>query len=213
MTFFSAARVSRGLVRCALLCSLLALSACVSLAPTPPSNTNAATTRAVRNTFALEARFSLRSEGKSYSGKLSWQHAGVQNVLLLSTPLGQGMAEIRTDAAGARLTTSDGKAYVASDVEALTRQVLGYTLPVTQLTEWVQGSSGANGAERGDDVLRRDDWGRPLERREAAWHVSYAYDGDDPAALPVRVDVAQTGGIELRLRVDEWSNGTATGPN
>ena len=211
MTFFRAARVSRGLARGALLCSLLTLGACQSLLPTAPAspvnaNSNAIATRPVRNAFALEARFSLRSEGKSYSGKLSWQHAGVDNVLLLSSPLGQGMAEIRTDAAGARLTMSDGKAYAARDVEALTRQVLGYTLPVTQLTEWVQGGSG-------DDVLRRDDSGRPLERREAAWHVSYAYEGDDPAALPTRIDVEQTGGIDLRLRVDEWSNGTASGAN
>ena len=209
MTFSRTARVSRGLARCALLCALLPLSACQSLLPTAPAspaNANAVATRAVRNAFALEARFSLRSEGKSYSGKLSWQHAGVDNVLLLSSPLGQGMAEIRTDAAGARLTMSDGKAYAAKDVEALTRQVLGYTLPVTQLTEWVQGGSG-------DVVLRRDDSGRPLERREAAWHVSYAYEGDDPAAMPTRIDVEQTGGIELRLRVDEWSNGAAPGAN
>ena len=209
MTFFQATRVSRGLARCALLCALLPLSACETLLPTAPSspaNTNAVATRAVRNAFALEARFSLRSEGKSYSGKLSWQHAGVDNVLLLSSPLGQGLAEIRTDLVGARLTMSDGKAYAAKDVEGLTRQVLGYTLPVTQLTEWVQGASG-------DDVLRRDDSGRPLERREAAWHVSYAYDGDDPAALPIRIDVEQTGGIDLRLRVDEWNNGIALGAN
>ena len=209
MTFFRAARVSRGLARGALLCSLLTLGACQPLLPTAPAssaNANAIATRAVRNAFALEARFSLRSEGKSYSGKLSWQHAGVDNVLLLSSPLGQGMAEIRTDAAGARLTMSDGKAYAAKDVEALTRQVLGYTLLVTQLTEWVQGG-------RGDDVLRRDDSGRPLERREAAWHVSYAYEGDDPAALPTRIDVEQTGGIDLRLRVDEWGSGEAPGAN
>ena len=211
MTFLRAPRVSRGLARGALLCSLLTLGACQSLLPTAPAspvnaNSSAIATRSVRNVFALEARFSLRSEGKSYSCKLSRQHAGVDNVLLLLSPLGQGMAEIRTDAAGARLTMSDGKAYAAKDVEALTRQVLGYTLPVTQLTEWVQGG-------RGDDVLRCDDSGRPLERREAAWHVSYAYEGDDPAALPTRIDVEQTGGIDLRLRVDEWGSGVAPGAN
>lgn len=203
---FSGTRVGRGVAYVALLTLLLMLGGCTLLVPSPPPTPQAAATRAVRQAFSLDARFSLRSEGKSYSGKLSWQHDGANNVLLLSSPLGQGMAEIRTDVAGARLTTSDGKAYVAKDVEALTRQVLGYTLPVTQLTEWVQGANG-------DDVLRHDEGGRPLERRQAAWHVGYTYGGDDPAALPMLVEVEQTGGIELRLRVDEWGGGEAVGAN
>ena len=176
--------------------SLLALSACATL-PTPSGVL--ATQRETRQTFALEARFSLRNNNQNYSGRLSWQHDGANNTLLLASPLGQGIAEIVTDSAGARLTTSEGKVYAADDTETLTQQALGYALPLARLTDWVRGG-GVDG-----DVMRRDAQGRVLARRNVEWSVEYGYESDDPEALPVRLVVGHAGGLELRLHIDEWS--------
>lgn len=174
----------------------LCLSACVSLLP--PAQGGAAAQRSQLESFALEGRFSLRHEEKSYSGHLTWQHVGEKDELLLASPFGQGIAEIVSDRAGARLTASDGKAYAASDAETLTQQVLGYPLPLTALLGWVRGRGAAG------DTAVADGFGRPLSLRRELWRIDYEYDNDDPQSLPGRLFVRQAGGLELRLRIDEW---------
>ena len=147
--------------------------------------------------FSLESRFSLRFEEKNYSGRLSWRHVGLNNELLLSSPFGQGLAEIVSSESGARLTMSDGKLYEAKEVETLTQQVLGFPLPLVQLTDWVRGRAGAGNVER-------DAFGRLQHLRHEAWKIDYEYDSNDLQAPPSRIVVERAGGIGLRLRIDEW---------
>ena len=173
------------------------ISGCASLPSSPPSPPPA---REALDAFSLEGRFSLRHENKNYSGKLSWRHQGADNTLLLSSPFGQGMAEIATSENGAQLTTSDGKLYTAADTETLTQQVLGYPLPLTQLTDWVRGRDDAPG------LSERDAFGRPLRLSHQDWRIEYGYEGDDPAAAPSRIFAERTGGLELRLKIDEWTS-------
>lgn len=177
-------------------CTLL-LTAC-AVAPTSPGG--ASPSRAALNAFMMEGRFSLRNEDKNYAGRLSWRHEDGRDELLLSSPLGQGMAEIVSGPGGARLTASDGKVYSAVDVETLTRDVLGYPLPLTQLTDWVRGRW------RDAEESAVDAQGRPLNQRAAMWRIEYGYENDDPAAPPSRIFAERVGGgLELRLRIDEWS--------
>ena len=46
--------------------------------------------------------------------------------VLLSSPFGQGLAEIVSNERGARLTLSDGKVYEATGAETLTKQVINH---------------------------------------------------------------------------------------
>ena len=191
-------RLDRGFVkaRCGAGFLALVLAGCASLSPAPVVVPSRATLAA----FALEGRFALREADKSYSGRLSWRHEGENNTLLLASPFGQGLAEITTDACGARLSTSDGKAYEAADAETLTRQVLGYPLPLAQLTDWVRGRTGAAG------TVEVDAFGRPLRLRHEGWRIDYGYAGDDPLAPPSQLFAEGAGGLELRLRIDEWTS-------
>lgn len=147
--------------------------------------------------FSLDGRFSLRHEDKSYSGRLSWRHQGVGNKVLLSSPFGQGLAEIVTGSRGAQLTLSDGQVFAADDTETLTQQVLGYPLPLALLTDWVRGRAGAGQAER-------DGLGRLVRLRQAGWSIEYGYENDDLQAPPSRIFAQRDGGMDLRLRIDEW---------
>lgn len=178
----------------------LLLGGCANL----PLSSSTTPTRDALLVFTLEGRFSLRHEDKSYSGRLSWRHEGINNELLLSSPFGQGIAEIVTSESGARLKSSDGRVYEASDAETLTRQVLGYPLPLDQLTDWVRGWSAAAG------ISERDALGRPLRLRHEDWLIDYGYASDDPQAPPDRIFAERAGGFELRLRIDEW-NSTSPG--
>ena len=181
--------------------SVVALLGACAAVPSSPGNvaaTVAATRRDALDDFSLEGRFSLRHEEQNYSGRLSWRHSGADNELLLASPFGQGLAQLTTSERGAQLTMSDGQVYAAADSELLTRQVLGYPLPLAQLTDWVRG----RGA-RGDFEL--DGSGRPLRLRYDDWRIDYEYDSDDPQALPGRLVARRDDGLELRLRIDEWT--------
>lgn len=168
-----------------------------ALAPTTP--VVAPPARSTLDAFSLGGRFSLRHDNKNYSGLLSWRHQGPDNTVLLSSPFGQGMAEITTHTGSAELTTGDGKHYAAADAETLTRDVLGYPLPLTQLTDWVRGRDSAPG------IAERDALGRPSRLRYEDWRIEYAYEGDDPQAPPSRIFADRAGGFELRLKIDEWT--------
>jgi outer membrane lipoprotein LolB len=176
----------------ATLFAALLLGGCAALPGSPLS-----ARRDGQDDFAIEGRFSLRHDDKSVSGRLSWRHAGVSNELVLASPFGQGIAQITTSQSGARLATSDGKVYTAADSEQLTRQVLGYPLPLAQLGDWVRGRGGAG-------VFTIDAQGRPLHLRHEDWRIDYEYDSSDAQARPGRLFAQRDDGLELRLRIDEW---------
>lgn len=180
--------------RCAavLACGLLA-----GCAATPPDL--GATREQVRD-FSVDARFALRASGPdgkphSSAGRLAWEHRGDSDRVLISSPLGTGIAEIDSWPGGAVLRLADGRTRTAADPDALIEEVTGQRLPVRRLPHWLLGR--AAGAE--DDAN-----GRPLRASEAGWRIEYTYGDDAPGALPIAVTLTQGSGIELRLRLDEW---------
>ena len=140
----------------------------------------------------------MRQEGKGYVGRLTWRHAGERDTLVVSSPLGQAMAEIVSDADGALLTGSDGGSQRADSADALLQSAIGYPLPLSRLLDWLRGR------DPGGGKITRDEWGRPLQLRHEDWRIDYAYDSDAAQALPGRLFVERADGFELRLRIDEW---------
>ena len=74
--------------------------------------------------FALEARFVLRvsqpgGSPESSGGRLAWEHKNDKDRILISNPLGVGMAEIDVSPALSRLRTSDGQVRESADADAL----------------------------------------------------------------------------------------------
>lgn len=194
---FSNQRFVRSLGAVALASCAFLMTAC---AVAPSSSVGDLPARATLDAFSLEGRFSLRNEDKSYSGRLSWRHDRGGDQVLLSSPLGQGMAEIVSNPEGASLTASDGQVYSAADAETLTRDVLGYPLPLAQMSDWVRGTL------RDAEESAVDELGRPLSLRVAMWRIEYGYENDDPGAVPNRLFAERVGGgLELRLRIDEWT--------
>ncbi|WP_300454229.1 lipoprotein insertase outer membrane protein LolB [Accumulibacter sp.] len=178
-----------------LLAGLLAASGC-TLPRAPAGTANVA--RDSLQSFSLNGRFSVRQEGKGYVGSMRWRHAGERNELVVSSPLGQAVAEIVSDAGGARLTRSDGSSQDAEKVDLLLQSLIGYPLPLDRLVDWLRGRH-PDGA-----TLTLDDRQRPLSWRHEEWRIDYAYDSDASQALPSRLFVERLGYFELRLRIDEW---------
>lgn len=148
--------------------------------------------------FSLEARFSVTHERERHSGRLSWRHGAGVDALQIASPFGQVLADIRIDNQQARLITSERQVFEAADVQQLTREVLGYPLPIDRLSVWVLARAGKNAR------VQTDSLGRPQGIQEDGWSITYEYDEEAADALPTLMAVARAGGPELRLRIEEW---------
>jgi outer membrane lipoprotein LolB len=151
------------------------------------------------NTFSLTGRVAVKLEQRGYSAKLSWRHAAGGDRMRLLSPVGSVIAELEADASGATLTTGDKKVYQSGNVQALTREVLGWDLPLEGLQHWVVGR-----AEPGLPVQaeERDARGRLSKLTQNDWRISFLdYAGD--SALPARIALVYDN-LNLRLIIDRW---------
>jgi outer membrane lipoprotein LolB len=126
--------------------------------------------------------------------------------LLLRTPLGQGVAELRGTGASVSLKDAEGRMYFADDAEELVRKAVGMTLPLKGLSWWVVGhprplSRYPAEADAGGRlaVLHQDDW--RIEFSRYAFHGGAA-PGQIP--LPGKLIARRGDDLEIRLVVDAW---------
>ena len=169
---------------CGLAAAALLLSACA----TPP-----VALQEVQ--FQLAGRLAARYRNEAFTGNLSWRHARDGDELLISTPLGQGVARIVRQGQVVTLTTPDGE-QSAADAESLTEQTLGFRLPLAGLADWVRGRPSPDVAaqtERGGDE-------KLVKLQQSGWTVDYQ---EYAGALPSRMRLTYPG-IELRLAISEW---------
>lgn len=186
-------------LRFTLLLATSLLAACTSVPPAP-----LATRDNIRN-FTLEGRFALRvtlpgQAVQNSGGRLTWTHQNRSDRVLLSSPLGYGLAEIETTPEISRLRTAEGKTRESTDPDALIEDVTGQRLPVSRMPAWLLGRSGGNAR------IKSDAHGRPARLNEDGWQVDYAFEDDSPNALPSRLTLSRDGEIELRLRIEEWKD-------
>lgn len=176
-----------------LTCFLLAGCAAIERQPAPWAG---------GDSFSLSGRVSVKYGAEAVSGRISWRHDADGDDLLISTPLGQGVARILRRDAKVSLTTSDQKVYEANDVESLTEQVLGWRLPLAGLHDWVRGRAAAGAPAQ----TRLDGGQRPAELRQSGWLVEYL-DFSAPGGLPARLRLTRED-VEIRLVIDQWRGGS-----
>jgi outer membrane lipoprotein LolB len=178
----------RAFAAASLLAALLAGCATVALAPRDPQP------------FDLLGRVLVTYSNGALTANLRWEHGAEQDQIWLMTPTGQTLAYIVDSALGATLTRTDQKQYRASSVEALTRQALGWSLPLSLLQYWVRGQP-APGApasvERGPD-------GRLLTLTQNGWRVAFTYYPEGEMSGRVRRLDLSDGANEIRLVIDTW---------
>lgn len=179
------------------LAAALALAACAPLAPREPSR---AAPRPLLSAFVLDGRLSATDGRQAASGRVEWEHTPRADRLTLLSPLGQVVARLDSDAAGARLLSADGSRREAASADALLPEVLGIEVPAARLPRWVQGAPEADA-----QIRQRDAAGRPLLVIDQGWRIDYlAYQDERPEALPARLDISR-GDARIRLLIDSWT--------
>ncbi len=195
-------RVRRGL----LLAGAILLSACSQLPGfrAPPTPLKPQTPPGA---FRLDGRVSVKASEQSFSGGMSWRHDARRQELLLRTPLGQGVAELRGDESGVELRDAEDRVYRAADAETLVRQALGVTLPLKGLAWWVVGTPRPGAPYQAE----ADDQGALAVLLQDGWRIEFSrYARVDGYRLPGKLVARRADDLEIRLVVDDWKpEGTA----
>jgi outer membrane lipoprotein LolB len=151
--------------------------------------------------FDLIGRVAVSYDGRSFFSNVRWHHTQQRDEIWLQTPAGQTLAHIVSDGDGATLTGADRSEYSGADVESLTREGLGWELPLNRLGWWVRGEAVPGTPAQN---VERDEHTRLVALTQDGWRVTLTRDAQvENNPLPRRIEVAGEGHV-IRLVVDRW---------
>ncbi len=168
--------------------------------------------------FALTGRFAIRHAQEGGSGRIEWRHTANTDDLLVSTPIGQGLARVTRRDGVYEITTREQQVRRAVDPQVLTEKMLGWRLPLEGLPDWVRGRPSPDLPAR----VERDAQGRVTWIEQQGWRIEYQQYRDAlpadavqkfsaaPASLPLRIQL-QRDDLQIRLLIEQWSVRDASG--
>ena len=193
---------------------VLALSGCSTLTSpfssgaAPSASTVAPYREQVELTGRLNVVYQKNDKPESATVNFNWQQTAERTDVTLYSPVGSTLATIAVTPREAVLTQSGKPPRRAPDVDALSAQMLGWSLPVSGLRDWLQGYAvGADGkrfvaSPANDSVTTKDGW----RLRYVSWQDASE---TTPGALPQprRIDAernasAQADAVSLRIVLD-----------
>ena len=182
---------------------ILLLNACAAPGPKPvstPLSRAQSLALAQSNGFQLSGRVAVKYDEKNFSGGVRWAHNGGDDEIWILAPLGTGVARIVQDANGISLTTNKQETYRAHDAETLTREVLGWSLPLSGLQYWVLGIAAPQGVAH----AQRDPQQRLARLNQDSWEIAYLrYKPEQESGMPARIMLSR-GDLQISLIIDDW---------
>lgn len=191
-------------VRTTLIAAALSLAGCASLPPPPPADTEAQARHlrqlAEIGAFSVSGRMAVQTEKRGFSGTLRWKHTEDGDHFALYSPLGAQVADIQSTVQGVTLTTNDRKTYKADTAEALLQDTMGWSLPLTGLSDWILGRPTRSAHE----IVALDDHGRLARLKQDGWDIEYAaYKTVEGRDLPGKV-LLRSPQLDLKLLIEQW---------
>ncbi|KAF0166681.1 MAG: outer membrane lipoprotein LolB [Rhodocyclaceae bacterium] len=136
--------------------------------------------------FSAEGRISLRQGDRRDHLRFRWEHGPENDVVLLMSPLGQGLAELARDADGARLTQPNQAVITADSLPQLAQRLFGAPLPLEAMADWLRGARPA------------------LSGEVDGWRVVISETSAYRQRRLLRVIEARREDVEFKLVVDDW---------
>jgi outer membrane lipoprotein LolB len=130
---------------------------------------------------------------------MRWLHDVDSDAIWLYSPLGSTIATLYSDREIATLVTSKKKTYRSADVQTLTRDVLGWDLPLNGLKYWVLGQVDPDSPAT---EIERDEQQRIKRLVQDGWEIEFAGYGESealPSSLTLRF-----ADLRIRLLIDRW---------
>lgn len=136
--------------------------------------------------FSAEGRISVRQGDRRDHLRFRWDRVPDSDVVLLMTPLGQGIAELARDASGARLKQPNQAVIAADSLPQLAQRIFGTPLPLEAMADWLRGARPA------------------LSGEMDGWHVAVSETSAYRQHRLLRVIEARREDVEFKLVVDDW---------
>lgn len=89
--------------------------------------------------FTAEGRLAVKMEGKGSYANFDWTYQNQVQTINVNTPLGNTVGQLCQDKQGVLAVDNKGQVYHAQTAEQLSRQLLGFELPVQYLHIWADG--------------------------------------------------------------------------
>ncbi|MES3677109.1 lipoprotein insertase outer membrane protein LolB [Halomonas elongata] len=153
---------------------LLLLAGCASRTPAPDTQRAAGQWEAQQERLAelqdweLKGKAGLRTPQDSTSANLDWLQTPYYFRILLSGPFGSGRSVLEGREGRVSLTTGEGRAEAESP-QALMQQELGWSLPVSALTDWIRGLPASDRPHQ----VEKDELGFPAHLEQDGWEIDY----------------------------------------
>lgn len=173
---------------------VFSLGACASKPPVlPPESISA-------ERFELSGRVAVKLDGRGHSARMRWLHHPDADAIWLYSPIGSTIATLTADAESATLVTASKETFRSENVQALTRDVLGWDLPLPGLQHWVLGRVDPKMPVK---EIVRDEQSRITRLIQGDWHIDFSGYEDD-GTLP-RSLLLNYANLRLRLVIDRWN--------
>jgi outer membrane lipoprotein LolB len=173
--------------------SALALAGCATVPATAPD-------RLYTGRFSAVA--STGDKRETVSGRFSVEVRGDRQTIDLATPLGSTVARIEVGPDGARARGPGVEEVQGQDADALTEQLLGWRLPVSGMSDWIEGRPAPGRPAR----VERDGT-RPVLIEQDGWVVRlsevFPASGRPRLIVLERPASPLAPGVVLRLIVDD----------
>lgn len=166
----------------AMVCGMALLGACASPPTLSPAQSATSIETGLSNSTSspTQTRFYLGRFSISYTdqngaprnayGNFSWQERDGSVALELRNPFGSTLAKLTSTARGATLEVPNRPLLTATDIDALMRDELGFTLPVSGLRYWLAASLAPDSSASN---IERDRKGRLRRVVQDGWLIDY----------------------------------------
>ena len=136
---------------------ILLLTACAQLSQ---NNENLWQPSEYISSFAAEGRLAVKAEGKGSYANFDWTYQPPVETININTPLGSTLGQLCQDKDGALAVDAKGNVYQAESAEELSRQLIGFNLPIQYLHIWADGRRVARAPYRirSDGILEQYGW-------------------------------------------------------
>lgn len=143
--------------------------------------------------FQISGRAMLRHQQRLDHFRFDWSHDPRRDELMITSPFGQGLAQIVSTETRAELRWPEGRTEQAANLPTLASQLFGQPIPLGELSEWLRGAR----AQRSGQI---DGWQITVE---SIRRVSGAADSKDSShVLPKTLNIRRDDTL-LRLVVDD----------
>jgi outer membrane lipoprotein LolB len=166
------------------------LSACTTLQPVAPT----ASSESLSGRMSVKVDATPSTPARSVSASFELQGTPQDGKLDLSTPLGTTIAQARWSGRKALLTTG-GEQRSYPDLDSLTQDMLGESLPIVALFDWLRGRAWDGAPSRpavppADAGFQQLGWDVNLARFDEGWVIAQ------------RAQRAQAPAVVVRARID-----------